>query len=304
MKKLLLIIILLFSLSSKGQTSVYHPFPDSNGIWNMDFYLWAGCWPVSDLYQSYSYVLSGDTIINAVTYHKLNIPFVQTTCSGFHTAGYQGCIRQDTSIKKVFFISPNETTEELLYDFNLQVGDTVHGVIQSWTGQLDTVVSIDSVLIGSDYRKRWLINPPYNVYIIEGIGSTYGVIEPSPGYVTDLPGIAITCFKQDGQTLFPDASTSCNVILSVENIPGDNFSVSFSPNPFHASATLSIHGNSVIKGAELNFFNSVGETIFTQNITGQSWVIERKNLPSGIYFYRLLNESKTEIIATGKFVIE
>ncbi|MBK6397641.1 MAG: hypothetical protein IPF75_05100 [Bacteroidetes bacterium] len=53
----------------------------------------------------------------------------------------------------------------MLYDFNLEVGDTVHGYLGSWlfSNNLDTVTAIDSILVGNSYRKRWSICPNYDI---------------------------------------------------------------------------------------------------------------------------------------------
>ncbi len=306
MKKLVLFLLLLSGLSSKSQTSFYHPFPDSNAVWNMSVYLGGGCFfPFVNLSEDYSYILSGDTIINTITYHKINIPFVQFDSCSIHTSGYKGSIRQDTIVKKVYYIYPNDTSEQLLYDFNLQIGDTIEGIIKSLVPPHDTVISIDSILIGTSYRKRWFINPFYSVYIIEGIGSTYGLIEPSPGLgATDFADCSIVCFSQNGQTLYPDTTTSCEVILDVKNISENNFSVSVSPNPFHSSATFMIKGDRVIRNVELKIYNVFGEYVSTKKINGESAIIDRKNLADGIYFYQLVMENERDVLAKGKFVIE
>ncbi len=306
MKKPVLILLLLLSAHpSHSQTSVYHPFPDSNANWSIYTFQWAGCFPVSDLYEDYSYVLSGDTMINSLTYHKLVIPFVQANCSNTaHYSGYQGGIRQDTSTRKVYFVYPNDTMEKLLYDFNLQVGDTIEGILKSSNPPHDTVISIDSILIGSEYRKRWFINPFYDIYIIEGIGCTYGLIEQSPGLgITDLASYSI-CFSQNGQTLYPNTTTSCEVILNLKNVPENNLSVSVFPNPFHSSTTFTIKGDPGIRNAELKIYNSFGKHISTKIIQGESATIDRKDWTGGIYFYQLLDEKKNGILANGKFIIE
>lgn len=68
------------------------------------------------------------------------------------------------------------------------------GYIASFAVQTDTVQSIDSVLVGNTYLKRLIIKNCYNVHFIEGIGSVYGLLERSPGCVTDLPDYSLTYF--------------------------------------------------------------------------------------------------------------
>ncbi len=306
MKKLVLILFLLHSAHpSRSQTSVYHPFPDSNAVWNVNYYLWQGCLPFSDLYEDYSMVLNGDTTINSMIYHKMTTPCVVSNCSPpVINSVHKGSIRQDTVLRTVYLIPPGDSVEHLLYDFNMQIGDTIQGFLNPWTGFTDTVESIDSILIGNGYRKRWLTNSCYQIYFIEGIGSTFGVLEKSPGCITDAPSYSLTCFSQNGQTLYPSPTTSCEVILGVKSMPENNFSISVFPNPFHSSTTFTIKGDPGIRNAELKIYNSFGKHISTKIIQGESATIDRKGWTGGIYFYQLLDEKKNGILANGKFIIE
>jgi Secretion system C-terminal sorting domain len=231
MRKNLLLILTVITFSANAQTSIYHPFPDSNAVWNFHFILYC-TGGYGDEY--YSVTISGDTIINSQTYHKLETPFIQSfttgTCPG-NAIGYNGAIRQDTTNRKVFYVPPSNNTEQLLYDFSMQVGDTVQGYIESFASPNDTVQSIDSVLVGSNYRKRWNINSCYNIHFIEGIGSTYGLIKLSPGCIVDHADYSLTCFMQNGQTLYPDTTTNCELITSVESIFARGISTMVFPNP-------------------------------------------------------------------------
>ena len=114
MKKLLLLIATLTTLTAKSQTSVYHPFPDSSAVWNIDSYQWCGLG--FDRWEYlYSIIFSGDTIINSINYHKLNVPIEVVQSNGMCLASgswtvaghYGGSVRQDTSIKKVFYVPPS-----------------------------------------------------------------------------------------------------------------------------------------------------------------------------------------------------
>ena len=74
MKKLLLLFSTMLTLFANGQTSVYHPFPDSNAVWNIHFQLYCFANGTGD--ENYSITISGDTLINSQTYHKLTTPYV------------------------------------------------------------------------------------------------------------------------------------------------------------------------------------------------------------------------------------
>src|SRR5438270_681988 len=106
MKKLLLLILTLVTLVVNAQTSVYHAFPDSNAIWNVGHSIAGGPYGLESFY--YSYTISGDTTIVATTYHKIWVPAVVHTTQHSPTevfpGYYAGSIRQDTIIRKVFFV--------------------------------------------------------------------------------------------------------------------------------------------------------------------------------------------------------
>ena len=307
LKKVLSGIIFWISISAGAQTSVYHPFPDSNAVWNFNYgWIW-GCGPplYNFLYESYSCVMNGDTTISSQQYHKLYIPFVESNCSGApasHATGYMGCVRQDTILRKVFFVYPNSTVDSLLYDFTLQVGDTVKGVIECCAATTDTVQSIDSVLVGNYYRKRWNINFGYNIYLIEGIGSTFGLIERSPGNITDGPGYTLSCFTQNGFTLYPDTTTICNLITGMINISDENIFLNLSPNP--ATTQLAIgNGQRTIK--EIEIYDVLGRKRLTLNssLKGNELTasIDVSGFSAAIYFVRVRGEST---LAVGKYVKE
>lgn len=286
MKHVLLLIAILLTLSAKTQTKVYHPFPDSNVVWNIDSYQWCGGFGFDVWEHLYSIKISGDTIINSANYHKLQVPVEvikssgQCSVSGTWTIPgyYIGSIRQDISNKKVFFIPPTKTTEQLLYDFNMDVGDTVRGFTEP--GKDDIVKSIDSVLVGTDYRKRWNINPCYGIFFIEGIGSTYGLIEQSPGCITDARTYAISCFHQNGQTLYPNTTTNCELITSINSIEKNISSINIFPNPNNGNFVLEL---SSTKKQLLQVFDVTGKLMFTEFIQNGKTTIDAGNLAQGVY---------------------
>ena len=292
MKKLFLLINVLLALSSVAQKSIYYPFPDSNAQWNMHLSLMGYPGPAHE--EFYSIIISGDTLINSLSYQKLVILFVQSSgksTTSLITPGYKGAIRQDTFNKKVFIIPPTTVTEQLLYDFTMQVGDTVRGYIETNTNPKDVVESIDSVLVGNNYHKRWSINPNYYISFIEGVGSTYGLIEYSPGGVVDLADISTTCFQQNGITLYPDTISNCELITSIA--PKDNKNEAFRiyPNPFHGSFTVEFDKSINIE--EIRLTDIFGRIILKQQ-TGTLTKIEIGNLQDQIYILTIIDkDSKT-----------
>jgi hypothetical protein len=288
MKNLLLVLFSLATLSTSAQTSVYHPFPDSNASWN--FNMTQGmCFMGGFSSEDYSLTFSGDTIIENQTYHKLVIPYVQISITGGCTQqnfpGYQGAIRQDVSNKKVFYVPPAQSVEQLLYDFTLEAGDTVNGYLQSCNSPPDIVVAIDSVLIGDNYRKRWSINPCYDIYLIEGIGSTFGLLKPSPGCATDNDYYSLTCFSQDGQTLYPDF-TICPLITSVSGTDDFSDQISIYPNPSNGSFSVGFVRADDI--TEIRISDMIGNFVFRKQMNNQNNV-SIHNLPAGTYILTVVD---------------
>ena len=216
MKKYVLFVVLFYPVICFSQTSVYHPFPDSGGVWNVIHP--SGCGQPSFGYdhENHSFQMQGEEIINDTVYKRIVVPQIIHTpymCGGFETyitPGYfAGLIRQNIEQKKVYYRYNNKDT--LLYDFTMEIGDTIKSFLKSGdTPGSDVVLDIDSILIGDSYRKRWLTNFSHQIYYIEGIGSTFGLLEKSIGGIVCPPTPNLRCFSQDSLVLYPNQTLSCS----------------------------------------------------------------------------------------------
>jgi hypothetical protein len=302
MKTILLILFAGLSLFLRGQTSVYHPFPDSNAVWNFDSYQYCGQgW---DRWRhEYSIVMTGDTMINEATYRKLEVPISIISsngqCNMFGTwiqpGYYAGSIRQDTAARKVYIVPRNQTSEQLLYDFNLQVGDIIYGYLFYYMANI--VESIDSVLVGDTYRKRWNINEYYDIYFVEGIGSSYGLIQPLPPGV-DAPDYYLTCFRQNDIPLFPEAITDCETITYVDYPVSRSNPVKIFPNPSSGKFILEAE-----MPVSVEIYNAFGMKvlIITPTDFQNSIEIDLTGFPKGMYLAKINGRIK---VFTGKLILE
>ncbi len=76
--------------------------------------------------------------------------------------------------------------------------------------------------------------------------------------------------------------------------------LSILPNPFSTHATL--QSGKFFKDATLTVYNSFGQTVKQiKNISGQTIILQRDNLPIGLYFLQLTQDNKTFI--TEKLII-
>lgn len=123
-----------------------------------------------------------------------------------------GLIREDSLSKKVYFTIFNGYPEGLIYDFSLEVGDTVR-VENQLLNDVQPMVcdNIEMVDINGSLKKKFYFhgagsNPGNTCETwIEGIGSNYGIMNSGLG----APGIVggtftLLCCSQDGNTIWMD----------------------------------------------------------------------------------------------------
>lgn len=89
--------------------------------------------------------------------------------------------------------------------------------------------------------------------------------------------------------------------LSIESInENTNKIISIYPNPFSSYTNIKINNEAQINKAELRIYNVFGTEVMNSVITNQLTTIKKRNLASGIYFYKLINNNLT--IQTGKIM--
>jgi hypothetical protein len=303
MKRILLFYFpLIFFKNVSAQTNVYHPFPESGGVWNeqLEYYCFSGGYD----HEYYTRIMANDTMIGLKTYHKIivqgRISVVDTNCFSYPPNPAFAYIRQDTSMRLVYFISPGDSNENVIYDFNKVVGDSIgEGIISS----------IDSVLVGMDYRKRWNITGCTNgctAFIIEGIGSSSGVIRnPCNFCQPHSPGYTLNCYSENGTLLYTDGTTQCQLIDKVAYGANEVLKPAVLPNPFHTTATIGRDNPELIfRNCELEIFNAMGMLVRKENVPNiNSFVLHRGAMTNGLYFFQL-NSRGDEHVYNGRFVID
>ena len=91
------------------------------------------------------------------------------------------------------------------------------------------------------------------------------------------------------------------ITVSSPEIIFPNLQVDIFPNPFNTSATLKIQGNH-FDNLSLQIYNISGKLVQEQHALYNQITIDRTDLISGMYFYRL--EGDGELIGSGKIVVE
>jgi hypothetical protein len=184
MKKIVLILV-IGMLSVLAFPQSYHKLIRTNTWW--DGYLHDPVLCYSSINRIY--FTGQDTIIDGVTYKisrefpfaakvtpgPLCTPFVIDTPSS-PTGRF---IREDTVAKKVFIYDDlNSPHDQLLYDFSLQVGDTLHSLYNG--GGTLYVTAINNVTLNnSEIRQEFIFNNSGGLEnYIESIGGSQGIFDP------------------------------------------------------------------------------------------------------------------------------
>ncbi|MCW3071834.1 MAG: hypothetical protein JWO44_1724 [Bacteroidetes bacterium] len=308
MRKTLLLLFFIGCLSNLGaQSWVYHPFPASDALWRES----SGDYPCNCC-RDYQYSINGDTVIGGNTYHRLkwsgifydspNVPYVGGSYWGCASSPppymaylnstiasfYPGAFREDVANKRIYFIEPGNTTDTLLYDFNLAVGDTLpDSYISDQSFYHNIVSSIDSVLVGGVYRKRFNINdgPSTYVSLVEGVGSTFGFLGAlSPPFESQS---VLDCFKlADTLAYQPSGGLGCSSLaLTVGRLNDLDQAVYVYPNPGTGNFKLSM--SFLREDMRVEARDVFGKLILDTKIKNLSTEIDLGSQPAGVYFLKV-----------------
>lgn len=299
-KSLLILAILILAFKfSNSQTNVYHPFPEANATWVGTYWYNVGGSGPCVVDDDYNLYIDGDTTIGIYTYHKLyKQGYISSNCPppGYaYSRQYWSAFRQDNQERKIYLFENGN--DILAYDFNLDAGDTLPATSCLYAGYTNIVQSIDSTLVGSEYHKRFWLNNNYAA-LIEGIGTTLGAFAPIvPFFET---GNDLWCVRRNNQIDWTSSPGNACSLTSIGENAGTKNQISITPNPFSSATT--IQTNKKLINATFTIFNSFGRQVKQiKNLSGHTFILQRDNLPNGIYFIRLSHDIIT--IETAKLII-
>ena len=181
------------------------------------------------------------------------------------------------------------------------------------------VIQINGALTTSTYSKVRLINGAQskNVYWkIEGAVSinNYSIFCGTIICNNGALGALNTGVTLDGRALTTSGALSTTAMNATATmIPGNcsslsspimnaeetNEVVNIFPNPFNTYVNV-ILNNQIFTDSELRLYNILGEMVINSTLNKQFISLETNNLPSGIYFYSIINDNK--IIQSGKLI--
>lgn len=300
MKKLVLAIIIT---TSSGQLSSQNEYFQHNPEWTV-MEIRSQFYPCVE-YDTATFYLNGDTIINTLTYKKLfargtsrNMwwsPNPNMSCSlapyNYPGSGYQGALRSVNT--QVFYIQPTTTQEGLLYDFNLQVGSNLPFSVWTTTDSTVTVAAIDSVYTPYGYLKKFHFSTDTSQFVMEGALSSFGLYHYCD-IMLDFTSYTM-CYTLNDTAWWPVQGPNCNaVLLNAGEQTLNASSLQLIPNPATEFVEVQLT-NAVVDGVEL--YDVRGQLAKSQTTTR----INTAELAPGIYFVRVQSGRK---VFTGKLIIE
>ena len=291
MKKLIVTITILLTLTTTVKSQDYVPFPTENAYWNV-FY--AGtCQEAPPDSMILRYTVRGDTLIDNKTYQKLYLELGDTLNPVIRVIGG---IREDN--KKIYYTGETVLAatngEYLLYDFTKEIGDTIY---HESNGDFfySVVLDIDSILIDGNYRKQFKIQShsfgQSPDYIIEGIGS---VVNGLLGNISDITTCGThywehICFKENGEVKYLNPNfDDCfppNLIMGA-NTTRLETKIKIYPNPIDQNLQIENNTNENLK---IKIIDINGRLIIEQPLNGTKTII-KLDIKPGIYNVLITNK--------------
>ncbi len=300
-------ILLFFSLLTlKSQAQQNHYFQNTP-VWKVASNCSIGgpCYRIED----FNYYTGSDTIIDFLTYVKVfqqgqgfydwQAPFQNPGCAGnFIDRDSVPRYFLRSELRQIFIRLPGDSAEQLLYDFNLAIGDTLPITYNNYFR--DIVVSgIDSILTPNGYYTRFaLTGATWSSYLIEGIGHSRGFLQPLKAPLECI--FTLDCFGMNDSAFYPTAGPSCLIAIGIKEAV-EKIKVQVYPNPFQQSTTFTFDKS--LKNVELKVHSVLGQNL-SQIVAEPNGkiILERGDLKNGIFFYEILQDGKVK--ASGKLLIE
>lgn len=239
----------------------------------------------------------GDTIIDLLSYKKV----LRSTDEFQNVWESYGFIRE-TFDKKVYYRT-DTTPEYLLYDFELNVNETIEttgiygDVYNSHLTPMTFLVSqIDSVYLGNVYRKQLHLNPVIqgdtstyaSEFWIEGIGSKTGILHWE-AYFVGGNSYQLLCHLKNDTIVYQNPSyTTCYYYYDWLDVKGNIFEdrINVYPNPANDNLFINTDENATVE-----IINMQGQIVATKTLSDKNSSIDVSELRCGVYTMRVKTDN-------------
>ena len=196
-------LMMMGGMTMKAQD--YHPIVEDGKQWNVLFsYPWSPPEPqhkYTDIYK-----IEGDTLVDGVSYK------VMYTTRNENLTGWSVCgVIRETEDKQVLYRRDGSAYDEILYDFSMEVGDTIimsgNGFYPNWMFVIET----NEILVNGEPRQQIVLEYPWGEQEvwIEGIGSLYGIIDSGSRFL-DGGSTDLLCYYEDGDLIWQNTTPGYN----------------------------------------------------------------------------------------------
>lgn len=172
----------------------------------------------------------------------------------------------------------------------------------SRTACLGSSVSFSVVSSGTGVSYRWKKG---NVFLNNGghiSGANTATLTINPMSMADTSTkyyVIVTGACSPADTSSRVSLSVCATGIGSLEAPGANV-VSIYPNPFKNSIDIMVNDGVNMEDAELHVYNTLGAEVKYTTLSKQVTNLETGNLPSGVYLYKVISNSKT--IQTGRLI--
>ncbi|MGP8214295.1 MAG: choice-of-anchor tandem repeat GloVer-containing protein [Bacteroidia bacterium] len=151
-----------------------------------------------------------------------------------------------------------------------------------------------------------------NIYSLDTNGSGYmDLYDFIPGKNPLEPGsLIISGNVLYGMTMYGGTDTVGTVfsykdtITGISNLTTTTGAIKLFPNPNNGVFQIQAYSYQPTANGQIEVYNMLGEKVCTQwTIDNGQWTFNLSSEPSGIYLYRVINETR-ELIGEGKFIIQ
>ncbi len=303
-----IVILFLIHVSITKAQSLAWAFPDSGIVWCQST-RWGNPTEASGGTDQQIFPDGSDTLINGLIYYKLfhtgsRYNSIPGSAAIYFTYQPYGFFRNDTLNELVEFRRIYE--DPIIYDFNLNVGDTIFFPRYP---EMVVIDSISTIWIGGLQRRIYFYEWWSEVgYLIEGLGPYTGLGEAafSSGIIDYAATLNCLTINDSSYSIvhsnFPTAlptyeETSCDwckgIAVYTTNIL-NNTPFNIFPNP--ATDQVIIDFNNTHQNAKIDILNISGQLIYSEkNTTTDKKVIDVSDFKAGIYFAIIKTSSGLDI---------
>lgn len=220
-----------------------------------------------------------DTVISNKEYYKL---YNLYNCE-YENSKLRGFIRE-TEDAKVYFQPVNEKQEWLLYDFGLNIGDSIY---TDWN---DSYLYMDSIVTDETNKKIYYVRfQNQSIQWIEEVGSNIGLLMER---ITGGLRIFTCCFRNEELIYRLPEYSSCDITLSNEV---NKMPVPFNLYPNPASEKINIVINksptTILTGKIIAIDGTIIKSFKIDN--KPNYILDVHSLYPGLYFIQIRSGAET-----------